>query len=69
MKSTYQVKICPEVGLFNDTLEQVYARWKDVHFRDLTDKEKEGYLIAWENTFASLMVAAGGCNLNTCKKI
>lgn len=32
---------------FNDTLEEVYERWKDSHFRDLGEKGKEGYLNAW----------------------
>lgn len=33
---------------YNDTLQDVYERWKDAHYRDLTAKGREGYEIAWK---------------------
>lgn len=33
---------------YNDTLQDVYQRWKDAHYRDLTDKGREGYELAWK---------------------
>lgn len=32
---------------FNDTLEDVYERWKSSHFRDIDAKGREGYEMAW----------------------
>lgn len=32
---------------FNDTLEDVYERWKSSHFRDIDTKGQEGYEMAW----------------------
>ncbi len=33
---------------YNDTLQDIYQRWKDAHYRDLTVKGREGYEIAWK---------------------
>lgn len=32
---------------YNDTLEDVYERWKQSHFRDIGIKGQESYIIAW----------------------
>lgn len=33
---------------YNDSLADVYERWQDSHFRDLTVKGREGYEMAWK---------------------
>lgn len=33
---------------FNDTVLDVYERWKGKHFRNLTESGQQGYLIAWK---------------------
>lgn len=32
---------------FNETVSEVYEKWKEVHFRGLSEKGKEGYIAAW----------------------
>lgn len=51
----------PVDSKFNYTFEQVYNEWKNEHFRDLTEKGKEGYATAynwyksiWDNKFRDL---------------